>query len=379
MGRMIGLIRGLSAAALTVGIGLFGSALGPCPKMKVVLVIALTAEILGMIAAGMAEKRDFWNRDAKSDAIAVAKRERRVWIAWSAALVNAVLIVLSLGMSGWFGKNALAAVCVCVGLIWMEPLAAFVLCWPSTTQPHGRRNELREADFPEITELLRACAKESGQARRVRMFAGECGIGAFEEFGYDGILVSPLLLSVLTKEEFRQALLHEFAHLTCPKTRRELRQRRLEVRCCELKGRARSGLLSLAAERFCGIQSEYRKKIEPVRELEADSRKISPEEARAAVAAIAKAEFEIRFYEEMDDSSEDGLFSLRAGFEKLLKKRGRIWLEELEYEANCDSHPPFSKRKTIYGVTEFDAFFRESDPDWIREVNCLCEWADKSR
>lgn len=301
---------------------------------------------------------------------------RMTWIVWSVALLLSCLLGLFAGL-GYGVQSGAGALSVLIGLFSMTGQLRFAFHRPELIQIRDGA-ELGCEDFPEIFRLVREEAARCGHARQIRVFMSENGTGAFRERKFDGILLPPAFVSILTKDEFRQVLRHEFAHLMSVEMRRELRWNLLSVRHAEMfENGIVAAVCALPLIPFLEIFEEnkkrYRALTERSLELQADACERLPEEARDAVAAMAKAEFYARFCEA--EQTQIGVISRKYEFEKMLDEYSRVWLEELKCEAakQSDTHPAFSERCKASGVTDFDPFGREDDEAWINETDRLCD------
>lgn len=375
-------------AVLSLGAGAAGRLLYPCEWMGHVAVLSFAAETAGTMAAAILLRRDCMPENEGGDVVrALFRGERRVWMIWLGMLANALLLNFSVGAAESVGAYVCVVINLLTGLILVAPLLSFALCWPSSAQPHGFRNELMRDEFPMIHGVLRNAAQSAGHRRRMKLFLGEGTACAFIGAGYDGIILSPLFLTALTRQELSQVFLHELAHLASPEVRREIRWRRLIARQLDTSAIMQNPFQQIAmlpllwAEvRFGERLEPYMKKTEPLREREADACPVTTEEARCAAAAIAKAEFVERFMEENKELPCD-MFALRAAYEKMLAECGEAWLEELERQeaSGNDPHPSFRERREILGATHFDPHEREADAAWLREMDAVCAKADKDR
>lgn len=376
----LGMLMALSAA-LQFGAGMLGSRLYPCKWLGPVIVLCLVAPVVAVVLTEI--KRGVKDAGGEDDISALLKGERRIWLTWQGMLTDVMLLGFAVGAAGPGSVHVRMAINIAAGILLSVPLLSFALCWPSTLQPHNRRNELRPNEFPLLCELLREAKIAMGSRRRARLFLGDGTGCAFVGFGYDGIIVSPLFLTALTKEELRQVFLHEFAHLTAAQSRREIRWRRLAARQVYARECVQNGLMRFAlvpvicaSARFGERLEQYLKCIEPLRERVADERAAVCGEARHAAAAIAKAEFVVRFMEENGVFFRD-MTSLRHAYEAKLAQCGQIWLAELmNQEGGDDPHPIFCERMKICGAMQFDPFSREPNAEWLREMGKVCQRAD---
>lgn len=326
-------------------------------------------------------------RDSAPEKAAITRLECRVWLTWAAMIALHALLGLFEGMG--YGSDGTGIFVSVLSMCTLAPLLAFALRRPKQVMPQ-KGTELCKEEFPELYAMAHEVAAENGHSRRLRLFLGEAGIGVFRGRAYDGMLLPSLLTRFMTKSELKQVMRHEFAHLVCEELELEARWLSLIDRMddaaedCTFCFFGMFALLPVWGA-FRERVTEYRALIERELEAAADALPLSPTDARDAVAAIAKSGMFVRFCEE-DCVSAYRSFESEAPrgdqvdirgevFQKMLDERGRLWLEELESEqpAQFDTHPTFSQRRKAFGVTNFDAFAKETDAAWLREMDRLCE------
>jgi len=360
------------AAGLQIGVGGLGHCLYPQNRIWIAAAMCTAVEII-LELCGI--------RGRRVDMRTLSEEEVRVWAIWWGLMVNVLVFGWAVGAT--FERMHVVFNAV-VGILVTAPRLSFALCWPSTAQPHSRKNELRPTDYPLIHAVMGEAVQRTGHRGRLKLFLGNETASAFVEVGYDGIMIEPLFLSSLTRKELRQVFLHELAHLTDWDTRREIRWRRLAARQACIRLRMKSDWLLLtaapalhAAMDFGDRLVQYLKEAEPQREREADAKMDKLGESVHAAAAVAKAEFVGRFLEECAMKSSD-MASLRDEYVKSISRWGRIWLKEMEEREKCtdDPHPDFGER---ISATGFDPFTRETDAEWLREIDRMCALADRNR
>ncbi len=275
--------------------------------------------------------------------------EIALWLAW---LIGG-LIALAVGH-----------VWPILGAILMLPVLLFALCWPSAR--HSRNAELKRGEFPLLFRMADEERMRLNHVRRLRIFLCESGAGAFIGPYCDGILISPAMLAILTRDELRQVLRHELAHLSSREVRREIRWQRLAGRAvhanlCTLRLLPiLSPILFLAGLKFVRMQRKYQAGMQPRREREAD-RHLDPVHA---AAAIAKAEFANRIEEAAANRAFSGMPELRRFCWKMIAQNGDAWLKEADAQDD-DPHPEMRERNQ----SPFDPYQKEIDPAWINEIN----------
>lgn len=344
----------LLAIGLQIGAGRIGHRLYPCIWMIRVIALCCMLEALAIVAALLfGERQTLLQKDERR---AIQRRAWVVWIVWLGMLINALILGAAVGAAfewQYVWINALT------GLFLVAPLVRFVLCWPSTNQKTGKERELSSKQFPVICGILEEAVRRTGHRRRVRMYWGEGAASCFVQLGCDGIIVSPLFLSMLSKQEFLQVLLHELSHLTDPEARREIRWRRLAARQAYVGIRTGFDPFRLAAApllviaiRFGERLERYLKRVYLQRELDADARAAELGDEKYTVSAALKAECLERFSEtdETAKGEQDGF---------CMTEENRL----LQIRIN----------------TNDDAPENPVDPEWIRETKRMLEIAAKKK
>lgn len=327
-------------------------------------------------------------RDYVPEQKAIMKMERGIWQLWSMLIALHVLTALLQGAAfGFSGDAPIVFGVVC--MYTFGPLLEFALCSPRLIEMK-EGTELCEAEYPHLFRLVREAAKEIGYKRRIRLFLGGPGVGVFRDRRFDGMFLPALLVSFMTKDELHQALLHEFAHLCREELDQEFDWLVLTARASKVLNDTPQlvfGLFPLMPRltAFRTRVTEYRTLIGRRLEQDADERLPGGEQARAAVAAIAKSAIFLRFNEEdrvstyrcyaAEEPRREQLTLRGEIFREMLAQRGKVWLEELESEksAQFDTHPTFSQRREALGVKEFSAFAEETDGAWLEEMKKLCD------
>ena len=337
--------------------------------------------------------RQSLERDPEPERAALNRMAARIWRIWAVWLVLTLMVGFFLGAGYGFATKMPLLFCLLLGVFVLTWMLAFGLSRPKLISVNPRA-ELSRSDFPELFAMVDEAAAERGHRRRIRVFIGDESIGVFRERRFDGLLLPPILTAYLTKGELRQVLRHELSHLASEDSKMETRWMTILARrdCAnafvELSWIGCEPVLkplSAFEERL----QRYRSLVEHRLEREADSFQMTEDQARQAVAAIAKAAFYARFGEEDNASTfrcyapkkpEPIVTSIRrAAFEQMLAERGQLWLEELECEipGAFDSHPAFSQRRRALGVEEYNPFDRETDAVWLAEMEKLCAREDE--
>ena len=73
--------------------------------------------------------------------------------------------------------------------------------------------ELSPKEYPILFQIAKEAAQLAGAGGNIRIFAGEHNICVFRHGRYDCIQIGEIIGNLLTKEEMKQVLVHEFAHV----------------------------------------------------------------------------------------------------------------------------------------------------------------------
>lgn len=366
-------ILALLAAGIQVLAGLLGHVLYLSEWAHAAIVFCIVLEVAAAAAAVLK-----YRKPTVKGTLTLS--EVGIWMLWTAMMTNAFALSAAVGA---LSEKAHAAINAVIGALLITPRLSFALCWPSTSQQHDRTRELKRKDYPNIHGILRDAADAMGHHRRLKLFWGDGTASTFVEWNWDGIILSPLFLMVLKKEELRLVFLHELAHLTDLQTRRDIRWRRLAARRAYMFPQERCRVLRLttvpvwcAEIRFCEMLERYMEQAGPQREREADARAQNAGGAEYAAAAMAKAEFVERFMEE-SVSGATRLSEMKREYEATIAGKGERWLAELAAEEKSgDVHPVFAERCK---AERFDPFSRETDEAWLNEMKRLGKMIDLKR
>lgn len=340
------------AAGLQISAGWLGHMMYPCEWPETVVLVAAGLGAAALAVCGFrAQKR----LDEKP---LFEKEEALIWQIWLGMLLCAVLLGAAAGMA--FEKYVWINAVTGPALI--APLILFVLCWPSTDQETGKTRELNREKFPVICGILDEAVRRTGHRRRVRLFWGEGTASAFVQRSYDGIIVSPFFLMVLTKGELLQVFLHELAHLADEDVRREIRWRRLAAR----RAYIRMGLFRMTASpllsaslRFGERLEEHLQNVYMKHELDADARAAKLGEGRYTASAAVKADFVEKFFVERESDGSD-ICTLGREFEAEVS--GKSLTKPIE------SDPLLQKRVQS---AERNMPVRETEAEWVHEIEML--------
>lgn len=261
------------------------------------------------------------------------------------------------------------------------------------TQDDGKSDapEIDEKDFPLIASAVKESAKLANIDTPVRLFFSLSGIGVAEDRNELLIFLNPVEAALLTRDELKSVMLHEFAHFINSDTARSQRYNRFNAK---INGSvSQVGIVAflglpisrtMLATELYGIVSSRKK------ESDADAFVIECGEAQNYVNATAKAALYslYRSYEWKETSFDvfagdepvsDFMHRDLANFKKQFEVYRERWFFTLENELpqRVDSHPTFAMRKKACAVETFDAETVESDEKYAEEQDKLLSVADK--
>lgn len=331
--------------------------------------------------------RDELEKDLALGRKTVLELEKRAWCAWACMLVLGMAVCFFAGAAfGYDGAGI--GIATAFGIFYLPSFEAFLLIRPEMFSCFPGA-EVQRKNFPKLFGVIDNAAQRMGYRRRIRVFIGDDNsIGVFCERRFDGLMIPTLMLELLTKDELGQILLHEFSHLTSKESKREFRWCRLLAKRdraadqTELSMPAFTPVYAALAE-FEAEMKRYRMMSERVLEKEADRQILTGGNTAAAVSAIVKAGLYQRFMELDRESSfriyapekpERNLTEIRRSkMQQMLKKYGERWIQDMENELPSlfDTHPTLRQRREALGVEKYDPFSRESDPEWLAEVEKL--------
>lgn len=251
--------------------------------------------------------------------------------------------------------------------------------------------DVDEKDFPLIASAVKESAKLANIDMPIRLVLSMSGIGVAETKNELLIFLNPVEVALLTRDELKSVMLHEFAHFINSDTARSHRYERFNAKI--------SGSLSqFGIVAFLGIQISqtvfatelYNVVSSRKRESDADAFVIEKGEAQNYVNATAKAalyslyrgyewkatSFDVFAGDEpVSDYTHRDLANFKTQFE-VYRDRWFFTLEN-ELPQRVDSHPTFAMRKKACAVETFDAETVETDEKYIAEQDKLLSFADK--
>lgn len=397
-------------ALMMLGLAGLGNLAHPLPGAAVVFWICLAGGLAVTVVGGVrvfsgmrsarekviqrrqrdleAEARIEENPDAERRQ--VIRAHRRVWATWAALVLLWAVVGLSYG-AGYGLAGIGSAWVITMGMWILAPVIRFGLCLPSLPV---EGTELERKDAPRLFALVDEVRAQVGHTRRVCLYMGGENVGVFRNRSCDCLTIDLFFLWMLTYEELRQILLHEFDHLVNPELALETKWRLTVLRFDALADDDMMiwGFLNMApvVEDFRASMERYCALVSRGIERAADARVRAQGRPDQAASAMAKAALYAKFQQEDAVSSyrilapETPLPNVsairREVYREMAGRLGETWIQEIERElpAHFDSHPTFAQRREALGAPSYDPFSEETDEGWKAEVDALCAREDRA-
>lgn len=257
-------------------------------------------------------------------------------------------------------------------------------------------NEIFENDFPELFNVIYEAAGIVGAGNNIRVFLQGSNISVLRYKKYDCILIGDIDMNYQTKEEMKQLLLHEFAHIHNENT--VLTEKLMKA---ATRWQVSIGNPVLKVARIVMKTSEYflqrgiiffRLCASRVIEEEADKIVKRLGDRQAYVNGLAKSyafglytemlcpERDIYIYETEEATDKYGKTVLDLFYE-YLDKHEPLWRRILDNELTpfIDSHPTFRMRREAMGIADYSFRTKETDEKYIEEQRHFLEIGDASR
>lgn len=251
-------------------------------------------------------------------------------------------------------------------------------------------NELLEKDYPKLFEIVKEAASIVGAGKNIRIFLGYNNVGVFKYGKYDCILVGDIPMNILTREEMKQTLIHEFAHVYNENT---LLTNKLSIASDIWQTETDNKFLSftrtlmrIPAFFFHREFFFYTLCAKRVQEIEADNIVKKLGDRQVYINSLAKhaalslfeetpcPEWSIHIYESEEPLDNYGDIYLEL-FYKYLDKNETLWRRIMDNELTpfLDSHPTFKARRESMGVCDYSFHEKETDEDYIKEQRKLLD------
>jgi hypothetical protein len=255
-------------------------------------------------------------------------------------------------------------------------------------------NELLEKDYPKLFSIARGAADITGAGKNIRIFLGDNNVGVFKHGKYDCILIGEMPMNLLTMEEMKQTLIHEFAHVYNGNTKLS---RKLIFAAgiwqTETDNKFINFLRSIMIIPAFIFQKEYflyTVCAKRVQEIEADNIVKKLGDRQVYINALAKhaalslfqsapcPEWSIYIYESEEPLKNYASIYLDLYY-KYLEKNEAHWRRIMDNELTpfIDSHPTFKARKESMGVENYDLHTKETDKEYKKEQKKMLKKKNK--
>ncbi|MBD5132002.1 MAG: hypothetical protein HDT28_05355 [Clostridiales bacterium] len=250
--------------------------------------------------------------------------------------------------------------------------------------------------YPKLYELAQSAAEVLGCKSPLELALGGIeGISVLELNGKVRISLGYLYAAYLTKDELKNVLLHEFAHVVngdvkfsyaCSKHIQRFSMANSHIAICASKVFSSLGfymLMDFRHEMYSTFASEHIEKL-------ADDTVREKGDVQTFVNALAKSELLSRFaniavpeldyyYYESETPSNDFCSRNVALYPAYIDKYGEIWQRYMtvELRPRVSSHPIFHERVAAMGCESYNPFVVETDEGYAAELNKFVELADK--
>jgi len=253
------------------------------------------------------------------------------------------------------------------------------------------KTELTQNAYPLINSIIKESAEKMKITKPVKVFLTSSGIGVSEWSDVVYIYLNAIETALLTKDELRSVILHEFAHYLNKDTKKSLLYAQFSQK---IEGAVSAfgikAILSSSISKAIFNLTMYEAVSSREKEIKADEYVIECGEAQNYINATAKAALFMLYngYEWKETSydvyqSETPVTDIAhrdlANYFKQLEIYRERWYFTLDNELpqRIDSHPTFAMRKKACNVESYNAERYETDPDYIAEQERLLSLTDK--
>lgn len=266
----------------------------------------------------------------------------------------------------------------------MQGVVRFLIFKPTLNEPDAKR-ELPKDSFPLLYGLVEECASNAEIDKQVRLFFSSDTIGISQYKKQMCIFLNPVEVALMTKDELKAIIMHEFAHERNSDIQLRLRHDSFH----EKEG----GWLFLGAPiSFVKLDIDvYREVSSRAHEARADEYVVRCGMAQNYVNAIAKGELfyiysgyewkETSYDTYVDEKPVDDFMHRELdNFKRRLVEYRDRWFFTLNNELpqRIDTHPTFKMRREACRIETFDVDKTETDENYLAEVEALLNFADKT-
>ncbi len=246
--------------------------------------------------------------------------------------------------------------------------------------------ELSPKEYPILFQIAKEAAQLAGAGGNIRIFAGEHNICVFRHGRYDCIQIGEIIGNLLTKEEMKQVLVHEFAHVYNNHTRLMNKLGNTAYNFYLHEEEDMTCLPPMRTVAFLFNREYYYYSIctRQVQEAEADNIVKKVGDRQSFVNAIAKSaafslfcelpcpHLSIHVFESEKPIDNYGEVYLDI-YLKYLEKNENLYRKILDNELPgfLRTHPIFRERKTFMEVEDFDFHTIETDEEYKKEQKKL--------
>ncbi len=250
---------------------------------------------------------------------------------------------------------------------------------------------ISEHEYPKIFEIIKDVRKTYGLegSRLFILPQNDCNAGVAEVPGGYILMLGVPLGSILSREEFRQVMLHEFAHIANRDTKIGLTSSMLITFMTEKSKNpvgVINGMYKYASLKYREVYSKYRISASFVAEQNADAAVAKHGNAKLNVEALAKINT-YWFYGNEDNSNiyaeneslPEHVCSLNVRrFKDMFEKRCGEWKSymALELPAQLNSHPTFNQRREAAGIDDFELSPASNDTAYRDEWAKMAKFLD---
>lgn len=399
--NIIGLIPGIAA----YGLGIFY-----CPKNCALMGSSLTfflicallcINVISMLVINRRSKKMKFTAEherikttlltAEKENIKTLKSVKRIYRL--SKIYMYFLIVLLLLNVFFAGGSAFAIkfipLIVLIPLFALSGLITFV--FPLGNGP-DRENRLKKSKFPALFKLLKEIRKETHIHKKVRLYPiPKYSAGIHQSKKGLNIFIGSFSMGILTKNETKQILVHEYAHFHNDDTKMSLKFNRLIYRydrCCNSALCRINSLLTALPGYYLDYKWQvYYAASNRGKEFAADKFVEKYGDKQAFINALAKITAFSLFYSEpcqknyfAPETPPEHLESdLIKEFKTALTHNEEKWRKMIDNElpAFMSSHPTFTMRRKSMGIEGYSLTTVETDEEFIKEQEKFLNLCDK--
>ena len=253
-------------------------------------------------------------------------------------------------------------------------------------------DELTEKEFPLIVGNIKDCARSTGIKKDVKVLFTTAGIGVTEFRKAIFIYLNPIEVAILTADELKSVMLHEFAHCLNDDTKKTARYEDFNAKTEGSISMFFNNLfISYDIVQALFALTTYNTVSSREKEIRADKYVIENGQAENYVNATAKAALYMLYsgynwrettYDVWADETPVSDYVHRDfnNFKAKLEVYRDRWFYTLRHELpqRVDSHPTFAMRMAACGLDDFNAEKTETDENYAAEQDKFLSFADNA-